>query len=104
MKSLQDWGIQPQFRDRDVSRGLSWPSKEARIVSCALFTFRTIFSEDSKLDRLGQTAFTAAHGLTEYLCVGGSILDGRLYMFSGQGYDRDRYMGAMGNQLDSDKH
>lgn len=66
------------------------PSEEVRVVSCALFAFRTIFSEDSYLDWLGQTAFTAVRSLTEYLCAGDSILDGRLYMFSSQGCNRDR--------------
>lgn len=80
------------------------PSEEVRVVSCALFAFRTIFSKDSYLDWLGQTAFTAVCSLTEYLCAGDSILDGRLYMFSSQGCNRDMDVGAGGKQLDLGKH
>lgn len=79
--------MQPRFRDRDIAKGMSCPSREARALSCALFTFRTIFGKDSKPDWIRQKAFTAVHNLTISAWVRVSWVGGHRG-FSGQRTER----------------
>lgn len=77
--------IQPRFRDRDIAKGVSCPSREARALSCALFTFRTIFGKDSKPDWIRQKAFTAVRNLTISVWVRVSWVGGhRGFLVKGQ--------------------
>lgn len=72
-------------------------------LSSELFSARTV--SWTGLNRRLLLQCTARLRLdSEYLCAGDSILDGRLYMFSSEGYIRDKDVGAEGNQFDPEKH